>query len=49
MLQDVCALDLSEHFEIVSSPVAAALVLNTLDPAHPRQVPCRPVLPFIGG
>ena len=48
VLQDICALDLSEHFQIVSSPVAAALVLNTLDPAHPRRVPCRPVLPFVG-
>ncbi|MDT4920748.1 MAG: hypothetical protein QOI15_1650, partial [Pseudonocardiales bacterium] len=25
-----------------------ALVLNTLDPAHKRAVPCELVLPFIG-
>jgi triacylglycerol esterase/lipase EstA (alpha/beta hydrolase family) len=48
LLQDVCRLDLSDHFQIVSSPVVAAMVLNTLDPAHPRKVPCRLVLPFVG-
>ncbi len=48
VVQDYCALDLSDHFEIAADPVAAALVLNALDPAHPRAVPCRPVLPFIG-
>lgn len=47
-VQDYCALDLSEHFQIVADPVAAALVLNALDPAHPRPVPCRLVLPFVG-
>jgi len=47
-VQDYCALDFTEHFEIVGDPVAAALVLNALDPAHPRPVPCRLVLPFIG-
>ncbi|TAM87252.1 MAG: lipase [Jatrophihabitans sp.] len=48
VVQDHCPLDLSEHFEIAADPVAAALVLNALDPAHPRPVPCRPVLPFVG-
>lgn len=48
-LQDQCGLDFSEHFEIAADPVAAADVLNALDPAHPRPVPCRPVLPFVGG
>ncbi len=48
VVQDYCALDLSEHFQIVADPVAAALVLNALDPAHPRSVPCRLVLPFLG-
>ncbi len=47
-VQDYCGLDLSEHFQIVADPVAAALVLNALDPAHPRPVPCRLVLPFVG-
>lgn len=48
IVQDYCALDLSEHFQIVADPVAAALVLNALDPAHPRRVPCQLVLPFVG-
>ena len=39
VVQDYCGLDLSEHFQIVADPVAAALVLNALDPAHPRPVP----------
>lgn len=48
VLQNVCPLDLSEHFQIVASPVAAALVLNALNPAHRIKVPCRLVLPFVG-
>ena len=48
VVQDYCSLDLTEHFEIAADPVAAALVLNALDPAHPRAVPCRLVLPFVG-
>lgn len=48
-VQDYCKTDFSEHFEIAADPVAAALVLNALDPAHPHTVPCRLVLPFIGG
>ena len=48
VVQDYCGLDLSEHFQIVADPVAAALVLNALDPAHPRPVPCKLVLPFVG-
>ena len=47
-VQDRCGIDYSEHFQIVADPVAAALVLNALDPAHPRRVPCRLVLPFVG-
>jgi hypothetical protein len=47
-LQDQCGLDFSEHFAIVADPVAAADVLNALDPAHPRPVPCVLVLPFVG-
>ena len=48
VVQDYCKLDFAEHFEIVADPVAAALVLNALDPAHPHAVPCRLVLPFVG-
>jgi triacylglycerol lipase len=48
VVQDYCSLDRTEHFEIAADPVAAALVLNALDPAHPRAVRCRLVLPFVG-
>lgn len=47
VLQNQCSLDHSDHLEIVSDPVAAADVLNALDPAHPRPVPCRVVLPYL--
>jgi len=47
-LQDGCATDYTEHFEIAADPVAAGYVLNALDPAHPRPVPCIVVLPFEG-
>jgi triacylglycerol lipase len=47
-LQDHCSTDYTEHFEIAADPVAAGYVLNALDPAHPRPVPCTTVLPFEG-
>ncbi|TDP91904.1 esterase/lipase family protein [Labedaea rhizosphaerae] len=47
-LQDQCLLDHSEHFAILSDPVAGADILNALDPAHPRPVPCVYVPPFLG-
>jgi len=47
-VQDYCPLDFAEHFEIVADPVAAGLVLNALDPAYTRPVPCTLVLPFLG-
>ena len=49
VLQDQCPQDLTEHFEIAADRNATVLVLNALDPAHPRPVPCVPVLPFVGG
>ncbi|MEZ0577459.1 esterase/lipase family protein [Nocardioides sp. MH1] len=48
VVQDYCKTDYTEHFEIAADPVAAQIVLNTLDPAHPQPVPCRVVLPFVG-
>jgi triacylglycerol lipase len=47
VLQNQCALDFSDHLEIVADPIAAVDVLNALDPAHPRPVPCRLVLPAL--
>lgn len=48
VIQDRCEIDLSDHLQIVSDPVTAAYVLNALDPAHPRPVPCQVVLPLVG-
>jgi triacylglycerol lipase len=47
-VQDYCPLDLTEHFQIAADPVAAGLVLNALDPAHPRPVPFTLALPLVG-
>ena len=49
VLQDRCPLDFTEHFEIAADRNASVLVLNALDPAHPRPLVCVPVLPFVGG
>jgi triacylglycerol lipase len=48
VLQDVCKQDYSEHFQIASSRNAAQVVLNALDPEHPRPIRCALVLPFVG-
>ena len=48
VVQSRCEKDYAEHFEIAADPVAAAYVLNALDPGHPRKVPCTTVLPFTG-
>ncbi|HET8561768.1 MAG TPA: alpha/beta fold hydrolase [Marmoricola sp.] len=48
VVQDRCARDYSDHLELAADPVAAAIVLNALDPKHPRPVPCRLVLPVNG-
>lgn len=47
VVQDFCPIDFSEHFSIVADPVAADLVLNALDPSHPRPVRCQLVLPLL--
>lgn len=49
VVQHQCALDFSDHLEIAADPIAAVDVLNALDPAHRRAVPCQLVLPFVGG
>jgi pimeloyl-ACP methyl ester carboxylesterase len=45
LLQDHCLLDASDHLSIISSPITGRYILNALDPAHTRPVPCVPVLP----
>jgi len=49
VLQDRCALDYTEHFEIAADRNATLYVLNALDPAHPRPITCTLTLPFVGG
>jgi triacylglycerol esterase/lipase EstA (alpha/beta hydrolase family) len=49
VLQDQCKLDLAEHAAVAFDPVAAQDVLNALDPAHAKPVPCTLVLPLLGG
>ncbi|MFT4043746.1 MAG: alpha/beta fold hydrolase [Gordonia sp. (in: high G+C Gram-positive bacteria)] len=48
-LQTGCRRDFADHLSIVADRRAAAYVLNALDPAHPRPVPCVDVRPFTGG
>ncbi|WP_310964166.1 esterase/lipase family protein [Nocardioides terrisoli] len=48
LLQSRCANDFSDHLEIASSPNAAQIVLNTLDPAHAQPLRCRLTLPVNG-
>ncbi|WP_068272840.1 esterase/lipase family protein [Aldersonia kunmingensis] len=42
VVQDVCAVDGSDHVGLAGSPIATAITLNALDPTHPRPVPCMP-------
>ncbi len=48
VVQDQCPQDYSEHAAMGASPIAAAHVLNALDPEHPRPVPCMPISPLTG-
>ena len=48
-VQDGCKLDLSDHLAISYDRRALAMVRNALDPEHPVRVPCRLVLPLVGG
>ena len=48
LLQNQCLLDGADHLEIAADPIALTDVLNALDPAHPRSVPCEVVLPLTG-
>ena len=49
VLQNLCPTDFSDHLEIASSPTAAQVALNFLDPAHAHPIHCAPiVLPAIG-
>ncbi|MFE0463757.1 esterase/lipase family protein [Kitasatospora sp. NPDC058965] len=47
-VQDQCVLDQADHLELAYDPIALTDVLNALDPAHPRPIPCQVVLPVTG-
>lgn len=48
VVQEQCPLDASDHISIVADPVTGQDVLNALDPAHRRPVPCTFVAPVVG-
>lgn len=47
-LQDVCAIDQSEHLSIVYSKNVAQIIMNKLDPSHQYLVFCYPQAPLTG-
>jgi triacylglycerol lipase len=48
VVQNQCPIDFAEHLAVAFDPTVAQDILNALDPAHPKPVPCRLVLPVIG-
>ncbi len=40
VLQDLCPINLTGHFHMVYDPYVQRLLLNALDPAHPREPVC---------
>lgn len=48
LVQNQCLIDGSDHLEIAYDPIALTDVLNALDPAQPRPIPCQPVAPVTG-
>ena len=48
VVQDGCPVDFTEHAGVAGSRRAAYFVLNALDPAHPRPVPCDRAAPLSG-
>jgi triacylglycerol esterase/lipase EstA (alpha/beta hydrolase family) len=49
LLQNQCILDLGDHLSMPYDHIADADVLTALDPAHPRNPFCTPILPTEGG
>ncbi|MDT4951116.1 MAG: triacylglycerol lipase [Pseudonocardiales bacterium] len=48
VVQDQCPIDLAEHLAVAFDPTVGQDILNALDPAHRKPVPCRLVLPALG-
>ncbi|NDZ93712.1 alpha/beta fold hydrolase [Streptomyces sp. SID6673] len=49
VVQQGCPEDHSDHLSIVANRRSSTMVLNALDSAHPRPVPCVAVPPYTGG
>ena len=49
LVQNGCFLNATDHLSIAFDRRALTYVLNALDPANPRRVPCALSLPFLGG
>jgi len=49
LLQNQCILDLGDHLSMPYDHIADADVLTALDPLHPRNPICTPILPTEGG
>ncbi|SDI06553.1 Lipase (class 2) [Sinosporangium album] len=47
VLQDVCALDMTDHVGITYDPIAIQITRNHLNPADAHPPLCRPVLPLL--
>jgi hypothetical protein len=48
VVQDECGRDQAEHLSVAADPIVTGLIVNALDPAHPKPVPCTLVLPLLG-
>jgi triacylglycerol lipase len=48
VVQDQCPIDFAEHLAVAFDPTVGQDILNALDPAHRKPVPCRLVLPGVG-
>ncbi|MEO9138248.1 MAG: alpha/beta fold hydrolase [Jatrophihabitans sp.] len=48
VVQNGCPIDYSEHLSVAFDPRVAQIMLNALDPAHKKALPCRLVLPGFG-
>jgi triacylglycerol lipase len=48
VVQNQCALDFADHNAMAFDPTVGQDILNALDPAHSKPVPCRLVLPLVG-
>ncbi|MFD6102737.1 esterase/lipase family protein [Nocardia salmonicida] len=48
LVQDLCAQDHTEHYELTADPVAIGVVIAALADQDIAPATCRPVLPFVG-